>query len=584
MSRLENQSIRSILLAVVVAFGGAASASSQDFVSPEAATGRYRQTGGEAAKFMVAAANPHAAAAGVEIMKAGGNAIDAAVAVQAVLNMVEPQSSGFGGGAFIVHWDAAAQKVASYDGRERAPAAATERRFLTPEGRSMDRITALLGGHSVGAPGTLRVLELAHRKHGKLPWAKLFEPAIRIAEQGFPLSPRLHDLLGGETSVKRLEPARSFFYGDDGNPKPVGTIIKNPEFAAVLRAIAKDGADAFYEGPIAQDIVRAVATSAESPGDLTLEDLKTYRALERKPLCAPYRDRRLCSMAPPTAGGVGVLQMLALIERFDLKALGPQSALAHHIVIEAGRLTMADRNTYIADPDVLPVPTAALLERGYTSSRSALITIDRRMPEAPPGRLPGKAARNWNMAESPEMIATSHFSVVDDAGNAVAMTTSIESSFGSRVMVRGFLLNNTLTDFSYADVADGRTVANAVGPNKRPRSSMAPTLVFDESGKLEMVVGSPGGPAIVGFVVQTLVAMIDWDMTPQQAIAGPHVVAFGRGVTVEPELASLAGDLEALGHQVRVGEFPSGIHAIRVQNGRLLGGADPRREGAVMGE
>lgn len=562
----------------------ATTAIAQDFVSPEAATGRYRQAGGEAKRFMVAAANPHAAAAGVEILRAGGSAIDAAVAIQAVLNMVEPQSSGFGGGAFIVHWDNATKAVSSYDGREKAPAAASERRFLTRDGAAMGRIDALLGGHSVGVPGTLKVLELAQRKHGKLKWDALFAPAIRIAENGFQLSPRLHSLLDGDRSIGRLEPARLFFLTADGNPKPVGTLIKNPEFAEVLKQIAAKGSDAFYRGPIAADIVRAVTTSAENPGDMTLADLENYQALERAPICGKYRDRKLCGMAPPTAGGVGVLQTLAMLDRFDLKALGAESPVAHHLVVEAGRLAMADRNTYVADPDVLPVPTEALLDGDYLKSRAALIAPDKRMPEVEPGKLPTKAALNWIMADSPEMISTSHFSVVDGDGNAVAMTTSIESSFGSRVMVRGFLLNNTLTDFSYADIADGRRVANAVGPSKRPRSSMAPTLVFDKAGALEIVVGSPGGPAIVGFVVQTLVAMIDWDMTPQQAIAGPHVVVFGRGVTVEPELAALKPGLEAFGHQVRVGEFPSGIHGIRITPTGLLGGADPRREGAVMGD
>ncbi len=573
-----------LALSAAVAAFNFAGAFAQEFVSPEAATGRYRQTGGEAAKFMVAAANPIAAAAGIEILKAGGSAVDAAVAIQAVLTMVEPQSSGFGGGSFIVHWDAATKTVSTFDGRESAPAAAMERRFLTAEGAAMNRMEAVLGGHSVGTPGTLRALELAHSKHGKLKWSAVFDPALRVADNGFALSPRLHELLDGDRAMGRLEPARSFYLTADGAPKPVGTIVKNPEFAAVLRAVAEQGADAFYGGPIADDIVKAVTTSAENPGDLTLADLAGYRAVERPPVCAAYRERRLCGMAPPTSGGVGVLQTLTMLERFDLKALGPTSARAQHLMIEAGRLAMADRNTYIADPDILPVPTEGLLDSGYLASRAKLIGIDTRMPEAAPGTLPRKAARDWRMADSPERVSTSHFSVVDAAGNAVAMTTSIEGSFGSRVMVRGFLLNNTLTDFSYADVADGKRVANAVGPKKRPRSSMAPTLVFDRDGRLEMVVGSPGGPAIVGFVVQTLVAMIDWDMTPQQAISGPHVVVFGRGVTVEPELAALKPELEALGHQVRVGEFPSGIHAIRIMNGRLFGGADPRREGAVIGE
>ncbi|MDX2145836.1 MAG: gamma-glutamyltransferase [Rhodospirillaceae bacterium] len=556
----------------------------QDFVSPEAATGRYQKTGGEAKKFMVAAANPLAVQAGVDMLKAGGSAIDAAVAVQTVLNMVEPQSSGIGGGSFIVYWDNATKTLTTYDGRETAPAAATERRFLTAEGKSMDRATAVNGGHSVGVPGTVRVLDLAHKKHGKLPWARLFDPALKIADEGFALSPRVHELIALDRALGSMEPAKSFFYQPDGTAKPVGTIIKNPAFAATLRTIATKGADAFYMGPIAEDIVRAVTSSLVNPGDLTLDDLKNYKAVERAPICLPYRDRKVCGMAPPTSGGVGVLQTLALLEPFDLGKMSPDSALAQHAYIEASRLAFADRAVYIADPDVLPIPTAELLSPAYLKARAALISLDKRLSKAEAGQLPRKAAFNWVPAGSPEKISTSHFSIVDGMGNAVAMTTSIEGGFGSHVMVRGFMLNNTLTDFSYSDAAEGKVVANAVGPGKRPRSSMAPTVVFDKDGKLEMVVGSPGGPAIVGFVTQTLIAMIDWNMTPQDAIASPHVVVFGNAVNIEPELTPIKSALEALGHQVRVGEFPSGIHAIRITKQGLLGGADPRREGAVGGE
>ncbi len=559
-------------------------ASAQDLVFPEAATGRYQKSGGEAKKFMVAAANPLAVKAGVDILKAGGSAADAAVAVQTVLNMVEPQSSGIGGGSFILFWDNKAKKLTTYDGRETAPAAATERRFLTAEGKSMDRTTAIIGGHSVGVPGTLRVLELAQKKHGKLTWAKLFNPAIKIATDGFALSPRVHELIVGDRSLNKLEPAKSFFYQTDGTAKAVGTIIKNPAFAATLKTIATKGADAFYTGLIAADIVRAATTAAINPSDITLADLKSYKAIERAPICLPYRDRKVCGMAPPTSGGVGVLQTLAMLEPFDLAQMGPDSAKSKHVYIEASRLTFADRAVYIADPDLLPIPTAELLSPDYLKSRAQLIKLDQRMTTAEAGQLPKKAALNWSPAASPEKESTSHFSIVDADGNAVAMTTSIEGGFGSHVMVDGFLLNNTLTDFSYSDIASGKTVANAVGPNKRPRSSMAPTVVFDKDGKLEMVVGSPGGPAIVGLVAQTLIGMIDWNMTPQDAIASPHVVVFGNAVNIEPELALIKAELEALGHQVRIGELPSGIHAIRITANSLLGGADPRREGTVGGE
>lgn len=569
---------------VLALAGGLGGLAAQDYVSPEAATGRYQKTGGEAKRFMVAAANPLAVEAGVAMLRAGGSAADAAVAVQTVLNMVEPQSSGIGGGAFILYWDNAAKRLFTYDGRETAPAAAAERRFLKADGTAMGRMEAVVGGHSVGVPGALRVLELAHKKHGTLAWGRLFDPAIRIAEQGFALSPRVQELIAVDRSLDKLEPARSFFYRPDGTPKAVGTVITNPEFAATLRAIAAGGADAFYTGPIAADIVRAVTGAAVAPGDLTLDDLKTYKAVERPPVCAPYRDRTVCGMGPPTSGGIGVAQTLALVQPFDLAKLGPKSAAAYHAYIEASRLAFADRAVYIADPDVVPVPTDALIAPEYLAARAALVRLDARLPKVEAGVLPKKAARAWKPAASPEQVSTSHFSIVDGFGNALAMTTSIEASFGSRVMVRGFLLNNTLTDFSYSDIAEGKTVANAVGPRKRPRSSMAPTIVFDRAGRPEIVVGSPGGPAIVGFVAQTLIAMIDWGMTPQDAIAAPHVVVFGDSVNVEPELAPLKQDLERLGHTVRVGEFPSGIHAIRITRDGLLGGADPRREGAVGGE
>ncbi|MDX2224637.1 MAG: gamma-glutamyltransferase, partial [Rhodospirillaceae bacterium] len=403
---------RPLGLWVAVLLVAAAPTVAQDYVSPEEATGRYVQTGGTAKSFMVVAANPMAAAAGAEMIDAGGSAADAAVAVQLVLNMVEPQSSGIGGGAFIVHWDQAGQAISTFDGREISPAAATEKRFVGADGAAMDRMTAVVGGRSVGVPGTLRALELAHRRHGKLPWARLFAPAIRIADQGFALSPRVHALLGFDRSLKTVQPAGAFFYQADGSPKPVGTVIKNPEFAATLREIAAKGADAFYAGAIARDIVAAVTKAPVSPGDLTLADMNDYRAIERPPVCAPYRDRKICGMGPPTSGGIGVLQTMALLERFDLAALGPRAAASYHAMIEAGRLVFADRAVYIADPDVVPVPTAALLADDYLKARAQLINLGARMPEVEAGKLPVKAGLNLRPAGSPERPSTSHFSIV----------------------------------------------------------------------------------------------------------------------------------------------------------------------------
>lgn len=571
-----------LVLAFVVA-GLAGPAVAQDYVAPEAATGRTEKQTITTKSYMVAAANPIAVAAGTAILKAGGSAADAAVAVQLVLNQVEPQSSGIGGGAFIVYWDAKAKKLTTYDGRETAPAAATARRFLKDDGTAMSRNDAVVGGHSVGVPGVLRALELAQHKHGKLSWAQLFDPAITVARDGFALSPRLFGLLAGESALKNMQPGAALYFNADGTPKAVGTIIKNPAFAKTLNTIASKGADAFYTGPIAENIVKAVAT-APRPGDLTLADLKNYKAIERAPICMTYRDRNICGMGPPTSGGIGVMQTLGLLERFDMAALGPQSVQAHHAIIDAARLVFADRAVYIADPDVLPIPTQELISKDYLRTRSELMSLEKRIEKVDAGQLAIRAAQNWVPAASPEQVSTSHFSIVDADGNAVAMTTSIEAGFGSRVMVDGFLLNNTLTDFSYSDIAKGDVVANAVGPNKRPRSSMSPTVVFDQAGKLEMVVGSPGGPAIVGFVAQTLIAMIDWGLTPQQAVAAPHVIVFGQGAMLETELAPMKPALEAMGHRIRIGEFPSGIHAIRITKDGLQGGADPRREGAVGGE
>ena len=551
---------------------------------PEGFTGRAAEPkSGTGKEWMVAAANPFATQAGAEILEAGGSALDAAIAVNLVLGLVEPQSSGIGGGAFIVHWDQKAGVLRSYDGREKAPAAAAENRFLTKDGQPMGRMQAIVGGRSVGVPGLIRLMELAHKNHGKLAWARLFQPAITLAENGFPISPRLSQLLGGERNLRNSETARALYFDDSGNAKAPGTLLKNPAYAATLRAIAEKGADAFYTGPIAAEIVQTVNTAPQNPGDMTLDDLKTYKAVERTPVCGSYRTYKVCGMGPPSSGGIGVIQSLAVLEPHDLRALGPKSPTSYHLLAEAGRLSFADRAIYMADPDAIPVPTEALISPEYLKQRAALVKNDARLPVAEAGKVPTKRA--FAPADSPEMMSTTHFSLIDRDGNAVAMTSTIESGFGSRLMTRGgFILNNQLTDFSYEDVAEKRIVANRVAGSKRPRSSMTPTIVFDKDGKLEMVLGSPGGPAIVGFVVKTLVAMIDWDMSPAHAAAAPFVLGMGNMVTLEDGLEPMKTDLEKLGHTVRVNNAASGIHAIRVTREGLVGGADPRREGVVIGK
>ena len=569
--------------ALLLASSFLSAASAQNNALPEAATGRTAAKSGTAKSYMVVAANPLAAKAGTDILEAGGSATDAAIAVQLVLNLVEPQSSGIGGGAFALTWDAKTGGIASYDGREMSPAAAAENRFLTVGDKPMARMQAIVGGKSVGVPGVVRLLELLHQRHGKLGWAKLFAPAIKIADEGFPISPRLNELLEGDGALKLIEPARSYYYTPDGKAKPVGTVLKNPEMAKVLRSIASKGADAFYTGAIAADIVRTVTGASNNPGDMTLEDLKTYKAVERAPVCGTYRIYKVCGMGPPSSGGIGVIQTLGILEPFDLRGLGAQSPKAEHLLIEAGRLAFADRAVYLADPDKIAVPTDALIAPDYLKQRSALVSLERRQSVVEAGKVPLKGALNLAPAPSPELPSTSHFSIVDREGNAIAMTTSVEAQFGSRLMVDGFILNNQLTDFSYEDVAENRTVANRVEGGKRPRSSMSPTLVFNDKGKLEMVLGSPLGAAIVGLVVKTLVGMIDWQMTPADAAAAPGALFFGNGVLIEKDLEPAKPALEAMGHQVRVGEFASGIHVIRITKDGLVGGADPRREGVVLG-
>ncbi|MCU4182637.1 gamma-glutamyltransferase [Bosea sp. BH3] len=552
--------------------------------APEASTGRATKTLGTAQRFMAAAANPLAAAAGRDILRAGGSAVDAAIAVQLVLNLVEPQSSGIGGGAFMVHWDEAGGKVATLDGRETAPAAATPDRFMK-DGKPMPFREAVIGGRSVGVPGTLKLLEEAHRRWGKLPWPDLVQPALKLSEEGFAVSPRLNGLLAGETALPKNAVAAAYFYEPDGKPKAVGAILKNPAFAATLRAIAAEGSKAFYEGEIAQDIVATVTGHPTNPGDITMADLAAYKIEEREPVCGAYRVWRLCGMGPPSSGAVAIQQMLGTLETQDLRRMGPGTEAAHWFS-EAGRLAFADRALYLADPAFIVVPLRGLIDRDYIRSRAMLVSPDRSMGRAKPGDPPHRRAQLLAPSDGIEN-GTSHISIVDAQGNAVAMTTTIEDGFGARLMTKGgFLLNNELTDFNFAPEEDGKPVANRVEPGKRPRSSMAPTLVFDAFGRLYAVVGSPGGSQIIGYVAKTLVALLDWKMDPQQAVDFGN---FGsRNGPTELEKGSEAeawkAALEAKGHEVRLLEMTSGTQAIVKTPEGFLGGADGRREGVAIGD
>jgi gamma-glutamyltranspeptidase/glutathione hydrolase len=558
--------------------------------APEAASGRQEKEAAHAARFMVAAANPRAVDAGVAVLAAGGSAVDAAVAVQMVLNVVEPQSSGIGGGAFMLHWSARERRMRAYDGREAAPLAARPDRFLDSSGKPLAFIDAVTNGRSVGVPGVLRMLELAHRRYGRLRWAELVQYGIFAAEEGFAMSPRLNRLAEGDPKLREDPAARRLYYDANGRAKAVGTIIRNPELGQTLRAIAARGADAFYFGAIADDIVDAVRGHVR-PGDMTLVDLARYRAIEREPVCGEFHAHRVCGMPPPSSGGVAVLQILGLAERAGLATAGANSPEAVHALAEAGRLAYADRGRYLADPDFVPQPVAGLLAREYLDARAKLIGA-RSMGRAQPGTPRGALALG-DALEAP-LAGTSHISIVDSRGNAVSMTTTIEDQFGARLMVRGFLLNNQLTDFSFLPEENGQPVANRVEAGKRPRSSMSPTLVFDPRGRLAMVVGSPGGSAIINYTAKALVATLLWGLDVQSAVALPNFgsrngpTEIERGTIYE----ALVPALTARGHEVRLIEQTSGLHGIErvrpdptgpLPSGGWRGGADPRREGIAEG-
>jgi gamma-glutamyltranspeptidase/glutathione hydrolase len=566
--------------------GGPALAQDAARPAPERATGFDAKAATEAAEFMVAAANPLAVQAGYDVLKEGGSAVDAAIAVQLMLNLVEPQSSGIGGGAFMLHHDAKTGRLIAYDGRETAPAEATPDLFLGPDGKPMPFNDAVLGGRSVGTPGTVRLLETAHKAHGRLPWDRLFRPAIERAEQGFEVSPRLAALVASEAqSLGRYEATRAYFL-PEGRPLAAGTTLRNPAFAETLKAIAQGGAEAFYGGDVARDIVRTVREAPGNPGRLSEADLAGYKVAEREPVCGTFRRNRVCGMGPPSSGGIAVLQILGLLEHFDLRSLAPLSAEATHLFMEASRLAYADRNLYVADDDFVPVPVGGLLDPAYLTGRAQLIDRTRAMGAAKAGNPPWREGRAWGPDASLEIPATSHVSIVDKDGSIVSMTTTIEAGFGSRLMVRGFLLNNELTDFSLAPVADGRPVANRVEPGKRPRSSMAPTIVFGPEGTPRLVVGSPGGARIIGYVARAVLGVVDWKLDAAKAVALPHALTLGGAAELEEgtEAAALKPLLEAMGHTVSVREQNSGLHAIELREGRLVGGADPRREGVALGQ
>jgi gamma-glutamyltranspeptidase/glutathione hydrolase len=539
---------------------------------------------------MVAAAHPMAAEAGMEALRQGGTAVDAAVAVQMVLGLVEPQNSGIGGGAFLV-LRTAEGRMRSWDGRETAPAAADEKLFLNADGRPLGFYEAVVGGRSVGVPGAVAMLEAAHRAQGRLPWASLFATGIRIAEQGFPISPRLAAAIRADAERLKRDPATAaYFLAPDGAPLPAGHILRNPDYAHTLRLLAANGSAPMYSGEVAEKIFSAVRGAAWNPGLMTMADLAGYRPVERPVVCGPFRQYRVCGMGPPSSGGITVLQILGLMDHFVLnleqnRGQPPYTDVAH-IGIEAGKLAFADRGAYLGDSDFVSVPVAGLIDPAYLTARAQLIDPNR-AGTFRPGNPPWRRVEHRVPAESfSEEAGTSHLSIVDRFGHAVSMTTTVEDAFGARIMAAGFLLNNQLTDFAFVPEADGRAVANRVQGGKRPRSSMSPTIVERADGGLHAAVGSPGGARIIGYVAKTLVGMLAWELGPQEAIDLPHVLTLGTTAELEAgtEAAGLAPALEARGQRVMVRELPSGLQAIVVTAAGLRGGADRRREGVALGE
>ncbi len=596
--------------------------------APESSSGLTVKPGWAFKRHAVAAAHPLAAEAGYEILLAGGDALDAAIAAQMVLALVEPQSSGIGGGAFLMHWNG--RELSAWDGRETAPLAASESLFLQPDGKPMPMAAAMVGGRAVGVPGAVRMLEQAHRAGGKLPWARLFEPAIRLSEQGFALGARLHSQIKTDAHLAKDPLARAYFFAPDGQPHPVGHVLRNPALAALLRQIAQRGSAALHEGPAAADVVARARGHALNPSAITLADMASYQALRREALCTLWLTRyRVCGFPPPSSGHLTVMQILGLLEQVPTsnptvaglaaptglepaaaagagRALpagpglmlldGVPSAAWLHMYAEAARLAFADRNHFVADPAFTPAPSGdwrSLLVPSYLAQRARLIG-PASMGRALPGN-PGVMPLAWGAAPEQTEHGTSHISVVDAQGGAVALTTSIEAQFGSRVMsdggtgmAGGYLLNNQLTDFSFAPTDhQGRPVANRVQPGKRPRSSMSPTLVFDaRDGRLLMTLGSPGGAAIIHFTAKTLMASLAWGLDAQAAINLPNFANFNGPTLLETGrfAPTTVAALKARGHTVLEVDQPSGLQAITRTPSGWLGGADPRREGVVRGD
>ena len=589
----------SIAFALLVFAQSAAAQQAADAVAPEAATqgafaaispqidaafqAKADRRPVEATDWMVAAANPLAAQAGADVLARGGTAADALVAVQAMLGLVEPQSSGIGGGAFLVYYDAATETLTTLDGRETAPLAATPRLFQDDDGEPLKFFDAVVGGLSVGTPGTPALMQAAHDKWGALPWADLLEPAIDLAKNGFAVSPRLAGLIEGDQDRLSRFDATAGYFMPGGVPLQAGATLVNTAYAKTLQSMADEGVSAFYTGDIAADIAATVQNAPGNPGVLSTLDLSIYAVKERAPVCARFRAHDVCGMGPPSSGALTVGQILGMLNGYDLSA-GPGNADVRRLIGDASRLAFADRGRYMADSDYVPVPVQGLVDPAYLAERAAALSSQTALTDVAPGSPAFDHALNWADDASIELPSTSHFVIVDAAGNVASMTTTIENGFGSRLMVRGFLLNNELTDFSFRSHRDGVSIANRVEPGKRPRSSMAPTIVMKDGAPV-LAIGSPGGSRIIGYVAESIIAHLDWGMDVQQAVSVPHAVnRFGTyDVEAGTGAEALADPLTAMGFEVNSRALTSGLHAISIGD-VLQGGADPRREGIALGQ
>ncbi|MFZ0565546.1 MAG: gamma-glutamyltransferase [Chlamydiales bacterium] len=555
---------------------------------PEYSSGYEPKTIVYGKNMMVVSAHPFASEVGFKILQQGGNALDAAIAMQMVLNVVEPQSSGIGGGAFLLYYRKKENQIYAYDGRETAPKGVNELLFCDSKGEAIPFVDAILGGKAVGVPGVLKMLEMAHREHGKLPWRVLFQPAIEYASQGFPISSRLHQLITKRPDLSTFPETKSYFFLENGKAKPEGTLLKNIPLAETFKIIAVQGSDPFYKGEIAQDIVSTVQKYSINPGVLALEDLAAYRPIKRKVIQTTYRNYKIYSFPPPSAGGITLFQILGMLQQYNLKDEKPESIPFIHLFSQASALAFADRNYYVADPDFFPVPTSRLIDPTYLQQRGERIDRDQAL-EVSHGKWPSESETCCPpllSSQSDENPSTSHISVVDREGNAVSMTSSIENAFGSTLMVRGFLLNNQLTDFSFIPEIQGKKAANRVQPGKRPLSSMTPVLAFHkDSNQLFLTIGSGGGAWIIHYVAQALMGIIDFDLTIQEAIDFPHFVTIDKDMILEEKtlLHAKRKFLEEMGYQIKETPLNSATHGIQLAPSCLMGGADPRREGIAIG-